>query len=79
MSYTLAEQFSDVMELRGLQSAARMGRARGITVVCKIPTEKIDLCLDSCDLIKCSFLDTELRSLTHNRYVDLILYALSWF
>ena len=29
VSYTLAEQFSDVMELRGLQSAARMGRARG--------------------------------------------------
>merc|ERR1719232_1893260 len=28
VSYTLAEQFSDVMELRGLQSAARMGRAR---------------------------------------------------
>ena len=29
VSYTLAEQFSHVMELRGLQSAARMGRARG--------------------------------------------------
>ena len=30
VSYTLAEQFSGVMKLRGLQSAAKMGRAQGI-------------------------------------------------
>ena len=29
VSYTLAEQFSGVMKLRGLQSAAKMGRAEG--------------------------------------------------
>ena len=29
VSFSLAEQFSHVMELRGLQSAARMGRAQG--------------------------------------------------
>ena len=29
VSYSLAEQFSHLMELRGLQSAARMGRAQG--------------------------------------------------
>ena len=28
-SYTLAEHLAGVVELRGLQAAARMGRARG--------------------------------------------------
>jgi len=61
VSYTLAEQFDNVMELKGLQSAARMGRSR-----------------DSCDIIRCGFLDTELRSLRNNPIFDVFEYLLSW-
>ena len=75
VSYSLAEQFSHLMELRGLQSAARMGRAQGEYYIIII-SEKISssfILPDSCDIIKCQFLDTELRSFTDSslfRFVE---------
>ena len=75
MTYSLAEQFSNVLDLRSLRSAASLGREQGGGLVTE--EEKYYwIFSDSCNSIRCQSLDTELRSFTDPSFWVRMMYNL---